>query len=97
MEQITDFLISIIVGIVLGIACSVIITAVKKGDFFNVGYRVGKFLTTIGRIKFGRAYWEPVEDALITAFVSFGEGVKSGADSDDGNLTITNKNNGVKQ
>ena len=78
-----EVIITTVVTLLLTAGTSFIVSLIKKGQFESWGIAVGKALSKIGDLRFGRSKWEKIEDALMIAVVSFAQGLKKGADLDD--------------
>ena len=78
-----EIIITTVITLLLTAGTSLVVSLIKKGQFESWGIAVGKLLSKIGDLRFGRSKWEKIEDALLISFVSFAQGVKKGADMDD--------------
>jgi len=83
MDTILDILSGVGLSALIGIVASLMTTWLKKGQFYNYGVAVGKWVSKIGSLRLGKETWEKIEDIFSTTFLSFADGVKDGADWDD--------------
>ena len=85
---------SIIISTLVGIAITgpgaafflfILKKFIDREKLGTICFKCGAWLTKSGSSKFGKAFWEPVEDYLIdtTEWILFN--IKSGANSDDSN------------